>query len=150
MTMSVSAANPWATPGGMYTADVVLARQVEAVGGAIGRTALAQIVQDDTRRAERDVPVVALVEVIVQPDERALLAVRTVALDHLPGAGNPFATVGLDEQATLITVDGRLDDVHAGDLRRLCDGGHRCLLLDVDLTVVAHHQADGAGLAFRA
>ncbi len=66
-------------------------------------------------RAHRHVPVVGLVEVVVQADDRAGLAVAAVALDHLAALGEPLAPVGLDEDAALVAVDRRLHDVHAGD-----------------------------------
>src|SRR5438876_7801548 len=64
-------------------------------------------------------------QVIVQPDHRAALAVASIALDHLARAGNPPAPVGLDEQSSLVAVHDGLDDEHAGDLRRGGDLRHR-------------------------
>ena len=61
-----------------------------------------------TRAApERHVPVVGLVQVVVQPDEAAGRAVAPVALDHLPPGGEPLAPVGLDEEAALVAEDLR-------------------------------------------
>ena len=88
MTTSVSGRESVGDPGRDVHAAVVVAGDVEALRRAVGRTALAEIVQHDPRGADRHVPVVALVEVVVQSDERTLLLVRPVALDHLARAGN--------------------------------------------------------------
>ena len=74
--MSVSDAKPCATPGGMSTppCGVLAARrlaEVEDLGRALGRAADAQVVQHDARPAERHVPVVGLVQVVVQADDAA-------------------------------------------------------------------------------
>ena len=67
--------------------------------------------------AHRDVPVVGLVEVVVQSDETACGTVGTVGLDHRPGAViEPFLAEGLDEHAPCVTVDRRFDDDEAVDV----------------------------------
>ena len=66
MIMSVIAAKPWATPGGMNTPMWFSPDEIELERGAVGRAALAQIVQHDPGGAERHVPVVGLVQVVVQ------------------------------------------------------------------------------------
>ena len=74
--MSVSDAKPCATPGGMNTprwSCVPSARAPRSndIGRAVGRRADAQVVQHDARPAERHVPVVGLVQVVVQADDRS-------------------------------------------------------------------------------
>ena len=89
--------------------------EVEGERGAVGGRALAQVVQHDPGVPNGHVPVVGLVQVVVQADDGAGLAVAAVALDHLATLGEPLAPVGLDEVAALVTVDHGLDDVDAGD-----------------------------------
>ncbi len=48
-------------------------------------------------------------KVVVQPDERAGPSVAAVALHHLTAVREPLTPVGLDEQATLVSVKRRLD-----------------------------------------
>jgi hypothetical protein len=67
-------------------------------------------VQDDAALAERHVPVVGLMQVVVQAHHGTRPAVATVALDHLAAAGEPLAPVGLDEDAPFVAVDVGLDD----------------------------------------
>ncbi len=116
MVMSVSAAKPCATPGGMNTprCDLVPSawtpRSSVSVAPSVGEP-VAQVVQHDPGGADGDVPVVGLVEVVVQPDDGAGLAVAAVALDHLPTLREPLAPVGLDEVATLVAVHVGVDDV---------------------------------------
>ena len=69
--------------------EVVLARRLDDLGGTIGRAALAQVMEHDSSGAERHVPEVRLMEVVVQPDECAALAVCSVSLDHLTAARYP-------------------------------------------------------------
>ena len=88
--MSVSAAKPWATPGGMNTprwsspsrARRGRARAWRRRSGEPSRRSCS------TTRAVPNghVPVVGLVQVVVQPDERARPGGRPVALDHLAAA----------------------------------------------------------------
>jgi len=102
-------------PGRDEHAQVVLTGQLEDECVPVGRSAEPEVVQYDAGGAERDVPVVGLVQVVVQTDDRARLAVAAVALDHLPALREPLAPVGLDEDAALVAVDRRLHDVDAGD-----------------------------------
>ena len=65
---------------------------------SVGR-AFAEIVQHDADRAGRHVPVVGLVQVVVEARRApACCEFDSVALDHLPGARDPLAAVRLDEQ----------------------------------------------------
>jgi len=99
--------------------------QIEHLGRAVGRAAGAEIVQHDTRPAERHVPVVGLVQVVVQSDDATRGTVGSVRLDHLAAARYPLAPVCLDEQPALVAVN-RGDDVEdAGDELALGDGRHR-------------------------
>ena len=128
--MSLSAAKPCATPGGMNTprwskVPSALLAEVEGEGRAVGGRALAEVVEHDPGAAHRHVPVVGLVEVVVQPDDRAGLAVAAVALDHLPALREPLPAVGLDEDAALVAVDRGLDHVHAVDDIGRQDVGHQ-------------------------
>ena len=75
----------------------------------------AQVVEHDPGPAEGHVPVVGLVEVVVQPDDGAGLAVAPVALDHLPAPREPLPAVGLDEEAPLVAVHRGVDDEDAVD-----------------------------------
>ncbi len=69
-------------------AEVVLAAQLERQRGAVGGAAFAQVVQHDAGRADRHVPVVGLVQVVVQPDQRPLLAVARLPCTISRPAGN--------------------------------------------------------------
>ena len=86
---------------------------------------VAQVVQHDAGRAERHVPVVGLVEVVVQA-RRSQPAWRSPRLPWIISRPlrEPLAAVGLDEEAALVAVDGRPHDVHAGDDIRLLDARH--------------------------
>ena len=95
-------------------------RSNDIVSPSVGGTD-AQVVQHDAGPTERDVPVVGLMQVVVQPDDRAGLAIGAVALDHLARLRDPFAAERLDEDAALVAVDVGLDDVDAGDLVALAD-----------------------------
>ena len=75
----------------------------------------AQVVQHDPGRAERHVPVVGLVQVVVQADEAPCQAVAAVALHHLATLREPLAAVRLDEVPALVAVERRIDDEHAVD-----------------------------------
>ena len=124
MTMSVTAAKPWATPGGMNTPRWLSPVRSSSQRGAVGRAALAQVVQHDAGSAERHVPVVGLVQVVVQPDDARPAGGWRGCPGHLAAVGEPLAPVGLDEQAALVAVDRRLDDPHAGDHVALGDVCH--------------------------
>jgi hypothetical protein len=73
------------------------------------------------------VPVVSLMKVIVKSHHRPSLAISSVALDHLSTLREPFAAVRLNEVAPFVTVDRRVDDVHAGDRVRLIHFSHGAL-----------------------
>ena len=78
----------------------------------------------DERASERHVPEVRLEPVIVQPDQRAGLAVGPVGLDHGRRVHRkPFLTERFDEQPALVAPYLRLDHEHAGDF--ICCF-HRC------------------------
>ena len=127
--MSVSDANPCATPGGMNTPrwswvpSARLPRSSVRVAPSVGEP-VAQVVQDDPGPSAGDVPVVGLVQVVVEPDDGTRLAVAPVALHHLAAVREPLAPVRLDEDAALVPMDGGLDDVHAGDDVGLGDRRH--------------------------
>ena len=91
-------------------ANMVLSAEIETQRVAIGGSALAKVVQHDACRAERDIPIVGLVQVIVQSNHGALLAVGAIALQHLATVGEPLTAIGLDEQAALVTMNGGLHD----------------------------------------
>ena len=98
--------------------------EVEGQGGAVGRGAFAQVVQHDPDPSAGDIPVVGLVQVVVQADDGARLAVAPVALDHLAAVGEPLAPVRLDEDAPLVAMHRGVGDVHTGDDVGLGDGCH--------------------------
>ena len=138
--MSVSAANPCATPGGMNTPTWLSPRRGRAAAWRrrSGRPRGGRAARPGPRRTGRTSS---------RPGAGGSAARRArpawrfaaVALHHLAPVREPLAPVRLDEQPTLVTVDLRLDDPHAGDRRRSrVTFGHR--LLDVDLAVVADHQ----------
>ena len=74
--------------------------------------------------AERHVPVVGLVQVVVEPDDAAGHPVAAVGLDHLPAAGEPLAAVGLHEVPAVVAEERGLDDVDAVDQFGGGDSGH--------------------------
>src|SRR4051794_34408284 len=100
--------------------------EIELERVAVGWRPGAKIMQDDPRQALWHVPVVGLVQVIVQADDRSRLTVTTIALHHLATLTEPGPTVGLDEVAALVTVDVRVDDIDARDAVGLDDLGHAC------------------------
>src|SRR5690606_18656575 len=65
--------------------------QVDHLRRPVGGAALAQVVQNHPRVAERHVPVVGLVQVVVQTDDAARDPVAAVALNHLPSAREPLS-----------------------------------------------------------
>ena len=81
--------------------------EVDQLGGPVGGRALPQVVQHHPRPSPQEVPVVGLVQVVVQPHQRARLLLGSVALHHLPAEGEPAAPVGLDEAASLVAVHVR-------------------------------------------
>ena len=99
--------------------------EVDGEGLAVGGRAFTQVVEHDPGAAHRHVPVVGLMEVVVQADDGTRLAVAAVALDHLAALGEPLPPVGLDEDAALVAVDGRLDDVDTLDHVGRDDVGHQ-------------------------
>ncbi len=98
--------------------------ELENLGRAVGGGSHPQIVQNDSSPPPEKEPVVGLVEVVVQPDNGTCLLLRTVCLDHLTAEPKPRPAVGLDEAATLIAVDVRLDHHDVGDHLGGNDGGH--------------------------
>jgi hypothetical protein len=88
-------------------------------------------VEHDARATERDVPVVGLVQVVVQADDTALLPVGAVRLDHLAPLREPLTPVRLDEDTAIVAEDLGIRDVHA------CH--------DVGLDDVCHHRASLRG-----
>src|SRR5205807_3297125 len=85
----------------------------------------AKIVEHDASPAERHVPVVGLMKVVMQPDDATRGTIGTIRLDHLATARNPFATVRLDEQSAPVTVDRRDHVEDARDELALRDRCHR-------------------------
>ena len=98
--------------------------QVERERAAVRRRSIAQVVQHHPGAPVDDVPVVGLVEVIVEPHDGAGLAVAPVALDHLAAVRKPLAAVGLDEDPALVAVHRRVHDVDASDDAGLGDRRH--------------------------
>ena len=101
--------------------------EIDHLGGPVGRRADPQVVQNRPATAERDVPVVGLVQVVVQTDDTAGPTIATVRLDHLPGAGDPFPPIRLDEAPPVVAEGLQLDVEHAGDAFGRLDGGHGSL-----------------------
>src|SRR5205823_11261259 len=108
-------------------ADLRAVTDLEAERGSLGRRALAQVVQHDPGPALRHVPVVRLVQVVVEADETAGLLVGTVALHHLAAVREPRSPVRLLEATALVAVGVRLDQPHAADRVGLVDGRHLAL-----------------------
>ena len=73
----------------------------------------------------KHVPVVRLVQVVVEPDEGACDLLGAVALDHLAAPGEPLAPVGLDEAAPVVAEGGGLDELDVGDAGLVEDRRHR-------------------------
>jgi hypothetical protein len=69
----------------------------------------------DAGRTERDVPVIGLMEVIMQAHDCSGLTVATIALDHLAPLRKPLAPIGLDKEAALVTMDVGINDDDAVD-----------------------------------
>ena len=88
---------------------------VETQRRSVGRRRVAQVVQDDASAARRHVPVVRLVQVVVEPDETACPLVRAVALHHLAALREPRPAIRLDEAPALVAVGIRLDQPHPAD-----------------------------------
>ena len=121
----MSDANPWATPGGMNTPwSRSPSRSSARVAPSVGEPD-PQVVEHDPGRAPQHVPVVGLVEVVVQADHGTGLLLGAVPLDHLAPQREPRPAVGLDEPAALVAVGVGLDDDHVGDDVRRSDPGHR-------------------------
>ena len=94
----------------MNTPTVVVNRlQIELQRRSVGGARIAEIMQHDTGTAERHVPVVGLVEVVVETDEAPRAPVAAIGLDHLTARGEPLVAVGLDELPTLV-ADLGLDE----------------------------------------
>ena len=82
---------------------------------AIGGRTLPEVVQHHAAFAKRHVPVVGLMQVIVQTNKATSLAVATVCLNHFATLRKPFAAIGLNEKTSLIAVHGGLHNVHASN-----------------------------------
>jgi hypothetical protein len=70
------------------------------------------------------IPVVSLVKVVVEANQRASALVRATPLHHLAPKGKPRATVGLEKTPTFIAVDVELDDDDVNDSFGGSDVGH--------------------------
>jgi hypothetical protein len=90
--------------------------EIEPLGLAICRRSGSKIMENDAGRTEGDVPVIGLMEVIVQAHDCSGLTVATIALDHLAPLWEPLASIGLDEESALVTMNVGIDDVDAVDL----------------------------------
>ena len=66
---------------------VGLCAEIEAQRGAVGGRAVAEVVEDDAGRPERHVPVVRLVEVVVEADDAARLSGRPDCPESSRGPG---------------------------------------------------------------
>src|SRR5207244_2233884 len=104
--------------------DLVLVLHVHGEGGALGGRPLAEVVQDHPGPAPRHVPVVGLVEVVVQADEATRRLVGAVGLHHLASGREPGPAVALDEAAPFVAVHVGLHHDDAGYHVGLEDGGH--------------------------
>src|SRR5581483_10041445 len=83
---------------------VTVHAQVEQFGRALGRAPDPEVVQHDARPAERHVPVVSLVQVIVQADNRTRGPIGPVPLDHLATVREPRPSIRFDEHTALVAV----------------------------------------------
>ena len=84
--------------------DLLIADAVsdEGSGTAVRMPVEAEVVEHHACGAEGYVPVVRLVQVVMQADERAGDLLRAVGLHHLPTERQPRAPVGLDEAAAVV------------------------------------------------
>ena len=82
-------------------------------------------------------------QVIVQADYRASLAIATVALNHLASEWKPLAAVRFDKETPLVAVHARLDDLHARNQVGLSNFWH--LGVELHFRIVAEHQSQGTG-----
>src|SRR5581483_8201500 len=71
--------------------------------------------EDDHGPSEGDVPEVGLMEVVVEADQRPLLAVGPVGLHHPRRSRHPLLAERLDEAPPVVAVDVGGDDDDAGD-----------------------------------
>src|ERR1035437_5206216 len=90
-------------------AAVVVPVEVEGEGGTVGRRSQAEVVKHDPGRAPEHVPVIGLMEVVVQADDGPRLLFGPIALGHLPSKREPPPAVGLDESRPLGAVAIGLD-----------------------------------------
>ena len=111
-------------PGRNEQSPIVVAVEFEGQRGPVGRRPLAEIVQDHPGGAPQDVPVVGLVQVVVEADNGAGLLLRPVGLDHLAAEGKPTAPIGLDEPTSFVAVGVGFHHDHVGDDLGLLDVGH--------------------------
>ena len=97
---------------------VLCAVEVHRQCRAFGRRVQTQVVKHDAGPAAQHVPVVRLVQVVVQADDRPFLLVRPVRLDHLAPLREPRPSVGLYEPAPFVAVHVRGHDHDVCDLPR--------------------------------
>ena len=68
---------------------VIMLTDLDGLGDPFGRGTDAKVVQDHPRPATRDVPIVGLVKVVVEPDDSAGLLIRPAPLHHLAPEAEP-------------------------------------------------------------
>jgi hypothetical protein len=90
---------------------ITLAAKVDPLGGAVSRRTGAKVMQNNTGRTEWHVPVIGLMQVIVQSNNGTGLAVAAIALNHFASLRKPFATIGLNEKASFVAMNLGVDDV---------------------------------------
>ena len=66
-------------------------------------------------------------KVVVQTNDCPGLTVPPVALDHLAALWEPFSTIGLDEESTLIAMNVGVDDQNSVDFLGWGDSCHEVL-----------------------
>ena len=89
--------------------------EIDDLSFAIGRRTLSQVVQHHAAFAKRYVPIVGLMQVIMQTNETTSLAITTVRLNHFTTLRKPFTPVRLYEKSALIAVHGGFNNVHASN-----------------------------------
>jgi len=104
--------------------SITAASEIYGEGRSVRWGANPKIVQDDSSSPERHVPVISLVEVIVQSDNGSAPPVAAVSLDHLPAVWEPLASIGLDEETARVAMNNGLHYVNARDYIGLRDFGH--------------------------
>ena len=102
-------------PRGDEQPSVDVAVEIEGEGGTVGGRPLAEVVEDHPRPPPQDVPVVGLVEVVVETDDGSRLLFGPVGLGHLAPEREPAAPVGLEEPAPLISMGAGFDHDDVGN-----------------------------------